>query len=160
MQRMKATLPGQDQSEIMTNMHRDMEKEALNSAFSSAGERGLLTMWLTESAADLSHRWLKSNGSKSVREHPAYVAALPKLMARICTCQKEEGSCQIHDMRALTLADLLWTLGDTIFEVVPSSVPSLAVAVNLKAHDESNPGIPEFCNFLCEEKKETNVAWL
>ena len=145
----KSTLPGQDQSEVMANMEVALERESLMSSCGSVGEKGVM-MWLTESASNLSQRWLKGNDSKSVKDHPAYVAILPRMLNTICTCKKDPSSCPSHELGSMTLADLCWSFGDFIFEVVPSAVPSLAMALNLKATDQ-NPSIPEVCRFMCEK---------
>ena len=71
-------------------------------------------------------------------------------------------------LRDVTLADLMFTMADVIYEHVPTAVPSLAAAVVIKfaEHDRlspeiketSGPPVPSYYHFLCVAENNGNVS--
>ncbi|CAE7337328.1 unnamed protein product, partial [Symbiodinium pilosum] len=69
-------------------------------------------------------------------------------------------------LRDVTLADLMFTMADVIYEHVPTAVPSLAAAVVIKfaEHDRlspeiketSGPPVPSYYHFLCVAENNGN----
>ncbi|CAE7908136.1 unnamed protein product, partial [Symbiodinium necroappetens] len=125
------------------------------SSTASPGEKSVM-LFMTEASAEIVQKWLDANKSINHMEHSAFGSAVGKLSSRLCKCRQDPSSCPVHAQATMTCADLLWAASEVVFEHVPASVPTLAIAMTVMFSDSKNKDteIPTWCRFLCKKAEQ------
>ena len=125
------------------------------SSTASPGEKNVM-LFMTEPSAEIVKKWLNANSSINHVEHSAFGAAVGNLSSRLCRCRHDSSSCPVHAQATMTCADLLWAATEAVFENVPASVPTLALAISVmfSENKETGPEIPTWCRFLCKKAEQ------
>ena len=127
-----------------------------------------VNLFMTQPAAEEVQRWTRMNNAARMTSHTSFTTVVSATCKGI-NLHNADNDDDDHACGSLTMPDLIWSCAESIFDNIPTAVPSLALACILKfaqsgQSDEPGPDeiVPAFCNFLCtsESKSFTNeVTW-
>ena len=159
--KIKSSIPGGAADDVAAFLADQLSQASRNAAGNSGqapGARTVMLMMSQPSAATVK-AWAGLNNSADFTAQAAFASVLENV-------PKKVGAPDT--LRDITLADLMFTMADVIYEHVPAAVPSLAAAVVIKfaEHDRlspeiketSDPPVPPYCHFLCVAENSGSVS--
>ena len=167
--KLKSNVPSGEVCDVVAFLTDQLAAAASRAAAQQAPGARSVNLWMTsQSAADV-QRWASLNNSATMTTQSSFVSATNKICRKLGLSDKQDDEVHTNDV---TLADLLWSFAEVIFDEIPAAVPSLSMACVLKFAEAANhtqseagskdPAVPQYCNFLCYIETETTkdeVSW-
>ena len=155
--KLKSVVPSGEVTDVVEYLRNQLANASRSAKEADTPGARPVNLWMNKDAASEVQRWTGMNNSSELSSQASFVSTSSQVLMKVGIC----GDDDCNNITNLTVPDLVWAFTESIFENVPTAVPSLALAVVLKFADPSlrmqsdstSSVVPSFCHFLCISKK-------
>ena len=155
--KLKSVVPSGEVTDVVEYLRSQLANASRSAKEADTPGARSVNLWMNKDAASEVQRWTGMNNSSELSSQASFVSTSSQVLKKVGLC----GDDDCNNITNLTVPDLVWAFTESIFENVPTAVPSLALAVVLKFADPSlrmqsdstSSVVPSFCHFLGISKK-------
>ena len=169
--KLKSSVPNGEVCDVVAFLTDQLAAAATRATTQQSPGARSVNLWMTPQSASDVQRWASLNNSVTMTTQSSFVSATNKICRRLGLLENPDD--RDDDGLQMTLADIMWSFAEVIFDEIPAAVPSLSMACVLKfaeaaaQHAQSeagikDPAVPTYCNFLCHIETQTitdDVSW-
>ncbi len=130
--KLKSVVPSGEVTDVVEYLTSQLAS-ASQSAKDAPGARSV-SLWMNKEAASEVQRWTAMNNSSELSSQASFVSTSNRVIKKLGISGDMDNDVAITN---LTVPDLIWMFTESIYETIPTAVPSLALAVVLKFAEPS-----------------------
>ena len=157
--KLKSVVPSGEVTDVVEYLTSQLASASQSAKDADAPGARSVSLWMNKEAASEVQRWTAMNNSSELSSQASFVSTSNRVIKKLGISGDMDNDVAITN---LTFPDLIWMFTESIYETIPTAVPSLALAVVLKfaepslqlqSGDAATAVVPPFCDFLCASKE-------